>query len=160
MKSCFPKMQRRHYDGRYLNLRRILVFTKSAPRREIYCARKLAFPGMESTWTRVTTPMEARLDGAISLTKGCYVGQEVVARATNLGGVPKLLMGLKLRSDSVPRKGARVLESEGKQIGTVTSGVFSPQLRTAIAFAYLKRNFARSGSVYDIEISFKRARRR
>ena len=98
-------------------------------------------------------PMEARLDGAISLTKGCYVGQEVVARATNLGGVPKLLMGLKLRGDSVPQKGARVLESEGKQIGTVTSGIFSPQLRTAIAFAYLKRNFARSGSVYDVEIS-------
>ncbi len=100
-----------------------------------------------------TYPMEARLDGAISLTKGCYVGQEVVARATNLGGVPKLLMGLKLRGDSIPPRGARVLESEGKQIGAVTSGVFSPQLGTAIAFAYLKRNFAVPGSVCDVEIS-------
>ena len=98
-------------------------------------------------------PMEARLDGAISLTKGCYVGQEVVARATNLGGVPKLLMGLKLQGDSIPPRGSRVLESDGKQIGTITSGVFSPQLQTAIAFAYLKRNFALPGSICNIEIS-------
>ena len=98
-------------------------------------------------------PMEARLDSAISLTKGCYMGQEVVARATNLGGVPKLLLGLKLASDSIAPKGAKVLEKKGKPIGQVTSSVFSPRLQTSIALAYLKRAFALPGRLYHVEIS-------
>ena len=98
-------------------------------------------------------PMEARLDNAISLTKGCYLGQEVVARATNLGGVPKLLIGLKLRSDfAAPRK-ARVLDKEGKPMGSVTSSVFSLRLQTPIALAYLKRAFAAPGTLCQVEIS-------
>ena len=97
-------------------------------------------------------PMEARLDGAISLTKGCYVGQEVVAKATHIGGVGRLLMGLQIESDHVPAKDTPVLEDGGAQIGVVTSAAFSPRLGCPIAFAYLKRAFARPGAAYSLYI--------
>lgn len=98
-------------------------------------------------------PMEARLDKAVSLTKGCYPGQEVVARATHLGGVPKLLMGLKIEGTTIPQAGARVLDQEGKEIGIITSALFSPALEQPIAFAYLKRIFAGAGKRYQVEVS-------
>ncbi len=98
-------------------------------------------------------PMEARLDSAISLTKGCYIGQEVVAKATHIGGVGNLLMGLKLRGSSTPSPGARVLEEQGKPIGRITSAVFSPRLQCPIAFAYLKRKLAVPGALYQVEWS-------
>ncbi len=102
-------------------------------------------------------PMEARLDQAISLTKGCYLGQEVVAKATNIGGVNNLLMGLKLEDGAPPARGARVLSEEGKEIGTVTSAVLSPRLDCPIAFAYLKRGFASSGNRCRVEIEANEA---
>ena len=91
-------------------------------------------------------PMEARLSRAVSLTKGCFVGQEVVAKATNVGGVNNLLMGLRLDGASVPARGSAVLSGEGKQVGMITSAVFSPRNRCPIALAYLKTKFAISGS--------------
>lgn len=98
-------------------------------------------------------PMEARLQEAISLTKGCYVGQEVVAKATHTGGVSNLLMGLKIKEDRIPPHDSPVLNDEGRQIGTVTSAVFSPRWQCSIAFAYLKRAFARPGQLCQVELA-------
>ena len=98
-------------------------------------------------------PMEARLEEAISLTKGCYVGQEVVAKATHTGGVSNLLMGLRIKEDRVPPPDSPVLNSQEKQIGTVTSAVFSPRWSCPIAFAYLKRAFARPGELCQVEVA-------
>lgn len=98
-------------------------------------------------------PMEAGLKDAISLTKGCYVGQEVVAKATNIGGVTNLLMGLKLRENLIPEKGSPVLNEEGQKMGKITSAVFSPRLECPIAFAYLKRAGVRVGDKYRVKIS-------
>lgn len=96
-------------------------------------------------------PMEARLETAISLTKGCYLGQEVVSKATHIGGVNKLLMGLKINQPVVPAKHARVLNDDGTEIGAVTSAVFSPRFEHPIALAYLKSKFALPGEVCQIE---------
>lgn len=97
-------------------------------------------------------PMEARLDSAISLTKGCYLGQEVVAKATHIGGVGRFLMGLVLDGDEPPKPGARVLSPEGKAIGSVTSAVVSRRLSGPIALGYVRRAFARSGQILDVEL--------
>lgn len=97
-------------------------------------------------------PLEARLDTAISLTKGCYIGQEVVAKATHVGGVPNLLMRLKLKGQSVPQSKARVYVDENP-VGSVTSAVFSPRLDCPIALAYLKKSFARTGAHCLVEVS-------
>ena len=96
-------------------------------------------------------PMEARLDTAISLTKGCYLGQEVVSKATHIGGVSNLLMGLKIRESEVPARDARVLSMEGTQIGSITSAVFSPRFEHPIALGYLKSKFALVGEVCRVE---------
>ena len=93
--------------------------------------------------TEKNYPMEARLDTAISFTKGCYIGQEVVSKATYVGGVSRLLTPLLLSSSAVPEPGAAVLTPEGNPIGKVTSAVLSPRLGCAIALAYLKKNYAR-----------------
>ncbi len=95
-------------------------------------------------------PMEAQLHEAISLTKGCYIGQEVVAKATHVGGVANLLMGLKFKDSVVPPKDSPVKDGD-KQIGIITSAVFSPRLRCPIALAYLKRPFARAGEQYNVD---------
>jgi folate-binding protein YgfZ len=96
-------------------------------------------------------PMEARLETAISLTKGCYVGQEVVSKAIHIGGVSKLLMGLRINQPAVPAKNTRVLNDDGTQIGTITSAVFSPRFEHPIALAYLKSKFALPGEVCQVE---------
>jgi folate-binding protein YgfZ len=97
-------------------------------------------------------PVEARLDQAISYTKGCYLGQEVVAKATHVGGVSNLLMGLKIQGEQIPSQGSAVFNEAGKQIGAVTSAVFSPRSEGPIAFAYLKRAFAEAGGLCQVEI--------
>ncbi len=97
-------------------------------------------------------PVEARLNEAISYTKGCYLGQEVVSKATHVGGVSNLLMGLRVRSEQIPSQGSSVFNEEGKQIGAVTSSVFSPRCKGPIAFAYLKRAFAEAGGLCQVEV--------
>ena len=63
------------------------------------------------------------LDEAVSFTKGCYLGQEVVARMKSLGHPKKLLVGLRVEGDAVPMAGSQVVEPGDKQkvIGGVTS---------------------------------------
>ncbi|MEE8349308.1 MAG: glycine cleavage T C-terminal barrel domain-containing protein [Acidobacteriota bacterium] len=96
-------------------------------------------------------PMEARLESAISLTKGCYLGQEVVSKATHIGGVNKLLMGLKVDQPKVPARDASVFSNEGTPIGVITSAVFSPRFGHPIALAYLKSKFALPGEECRVE---------
>jgi glycine cleavage system T protein len=98
-------------------------------------------------------PMEAGLEKrAISYTKGCYIGQETIARADAQGRMNKRLMGLELTSKSAPTSGQAILAppaSSGTQervVGTVTSGIESPTLGNVIAMGYLHRDFAEPGS--------------
>jgi len=90
-----------------------------------------------------TIPLEAGIeDRAISFTKGCYVGQEVIVRIVHRGGgrVVKKLVGLALDGDCVPA--ARAVVSAGRgEIGRVTSAAWSPRLRRSVALAYLHRDF-------------------
>jgi folate-binding protein YgfZ len=103
-------------------------------------------------------PMEAGLEArAISYTKGCYIGQETIARADAQGHMNKRLMGLELAGESVPKKGQSILArpespgAEGRVIGTVTSAVKSPTLEKVIAMGYLHRDFAKAGTEVVIE---------
>ena len=70
-----------------------------------------------------TIPMEARLEYAIDYEKGCFVGQEVIARATNLGGVKHRLVGLKLEG---PAAEGDTLRDGEREVGELTSVVESP----------------------------------
>jgi glycine cleavage system T protein len=93
--------------------------------------------------------LEAGLDHAVSFTKGCYLGQEVVERIRSRGHVNKKLSGLLLDAE-VPAKTGAVIEASGKPIGAVTSSVFSPALRRAIALGYLHRDYWNLGTEVTI----------
>lgn len=87
-----------------------------------------------------TIPQEANFDElhAISYTKGCYVGQEVVARVHFRGHVNRHLSGIACGQHEPPPEKAALVDATGKQVGEVRSGALSPRLG-AIALAMVRR---------------------
>jgi folate-binding protein YgfZ len=95
-----------------------------------------------------TIPMEARLEHALSFDKGCYIGQEVIARATNLGGVKHILVGLELAGDVVPDAGGEgvALLAGDARTGEITSVARSPSLGKVIALGFVRRAHEAAGT--------------
>lgn len=101
-----------------------------------------------------TIPMEARLERGLSFEKGCYVGQEVIARATNLGGVKHILVGLAIDGDALPAPGAAILLGEsGTQIGELTSVARSVSLGRIIGLGYVRRAHETPGTRLRIDVA-------
>jgi folate-binding protein YgfZ len=99
-----------------------------------------------------TIPLEAGIEPrAISLSKGCYVGQEVIIRVLHRGHgrVARKLVGLVLEGAVVPASGADVT-IESRVIGHVTSSTRSPALERPIALAYLHRDFLTPGTAVSV----------
>ena len=93
---------------------------------------------------------ETRLEQLVSFTKGCYIGQEVVARVKYRGHINRGLSGLVLEGDRIPAAGARVVAA-GKEIGRVTSAVWSYALDRPIALGYVRREHFEPGSPVDVD---------
>ena len=105
-----------------------------------------------------TIPLEAGIeDRAISFTKGCYVGQEVIVRVTHRGGgrVAKKLVQWKADPSAavVPMAGARIFSNDpstslgaGRDIGRVTSAAFSPAKEAVVGLGYVHRDFVAPGT--------------
>ena len=89
-------------------------------------------------------PAEARLDDAISTTKGCYTGQEVVTRMRSRGRVGHLLVGLRFDGEALPARGAEIEGAAGR-IGQVTSSVLSPEAG-AIGLGFVRAEDATPGA--------------
>jgi len=87
-----------------------------------------------------TIPAEAGIvEQSVSWTKGCYTGQELVARIDSRGGnVPRRLRGLVIGTNVLPPPGARVLNGE-KDVGRVTSVGESLDRKAPVALAYVGR---------------------
>src|SRR5690606_6094431 len=83
-----------------------------------------------------------RNDWAISFNKGCYLGQETVARIDALGHVNRTLVGLRFASESVPEPGGELLAGD-KVVGHVTSAAWSPAQRRAVALGYVRQGHNR-----------------
>ena len=92
--------------------------------------------GIDMDETNVVT--ETNLDDAVSYTKGCYLGQEIIVRIKHRGHVAKKLTGLRLETEQAVEAGAPIMSTDGKEIGRVTSATFSPQLQTTIALGYVR----------------------
>ena len=100
-----------------------------------------------------TIPLEAGIeDRAISFTKGCYVGQEIVIRVLHRGHgrVARKLVGIALTGAQPPPSGARI-RSGDREIGDVTSSTMSPALQRPIALGYVHRDFVEPGTTVDVE---------
>jgi folate-binding protein YgfZ len=100
-----------------------------------------------------TIPLEAGIESrAISLTKGCYVGQEVIIRVLHRGHgrVARKLVGLTLDGDAVPERGS-IVKSDQKDVGEITSSVRSIALDRPIALGYLQRDFLAPGTQLSVD---------
>ena len=82
---------------------------------------------------------------AISFVKGCYLGQETVARIDAMGHVNKKLVGLRSSDCEVPPPGTELLAG-GQVVGTVTSAAFSPRRSATVALAQVRRQHEQPGS--------------
>ncbi|MEX2270789.1 MAG: glycine cleavage T C-terminal barrel domain-containing protein [Vicinamibacterales bacterium] len=111
-------------------------------------------PEFHIDMTEDTIPLEANLlERAISTTKGCYVGQEVIIRVLHRGGgrVAKRLVQLRFdgREEAVPAAGDTLSEGD-REIGRVTSAAWSPRDKTPIGLGYVHRDFARAGVALSV----------
>jgi folate-binding protein YgfZ len=104
--------------------------------------------GVDMDDTNVVT--EANLDDAVSYTKGCYIGQEIIARIKYRGHVAKKLSGLIFDGTVSIDAGAVINSVDGREIGRITSVTFSPRLNRTIALAYLKYDYLARGTVVKV----------
>jgi folate-binding protein YgfZ len=91
-----------------------------------------------------TLPLEAGLKDEIAYDKGCYIGQEIIARVTFRGHVNRELRGLLLDGAAPPTPAA--LTREGEPVGDLRSATFSRWLGRAIGLAYVKRDALNEGT--------------
>jgi len=101
-------------------------------------------PGLGSELDEEVFPAEARLADAVSTTKGCYTGQEIVERIRSRGAVNYLLVGLRFAGDPPP-PGTDVHDPSGKRVGEVTSVARSAEAGP-IGLAYLRRELEAPGT--------------
>jgi folate-binding protein YgfZ len=107
------------------------------------------FPVIGVDITDKNLPQEVgRNEKAISFTKGCYLGQEIVARIDSRGAVAKVLYGVRFQTSDVPTSGGE-LTHEGQAAGQITSAAYSPGFKSSVALAYIRRPFFEPGMVLD-----------
>jgi len=103
------------------------------------------FPGFGVDYGENHMPHEASLEKrAVSFTKGCYLGQEVVARTELQGQVKRKIVAIEISAPKVPVVGDKVRSKDGAKIGTVTSAA------GAMALAMVPIAFAGAGTAVDV----------
>jgi folate-binding protein YgfZ len=117
------------------------------------CRVEAGRPLFHADMDEETIPLEAGIeDRAISLTKGCYVGQEIIIRVLHRGHgrVARRLVGLAFDpAASVPSRGERIRTGD-KDVGMITSAVRSPALDRPLALGYVHRDFVEPGTVLSV----------
>jgi tRNA-modifying protein YgfZ len=128
------------------------------PDEAITAARiEVGYPVFGIDMTDDTIPLEAGIESrAISFSKGCYVGQEVIIRVLHRGHgrVVRKLVSLRINGQQ-PAQGAKLFAGE-REAGVVTSAGESPRSGT-IALGYVHRDFISAGSELEVETPSGRA---
>ncbi len=88
---------------------------------------------------------ETNLDDAVSYTKGCYVGQEIIVRIKHRGHPAKKLTALRFETDQQVEPGAVIRSTDNQEIGRVTSAVISPRLGS-IGLGYVRYEYLADGT--------------
>jgi len=95
-------------------------------------------------------PQETQRLEAVSFTKGCYIGQEIVERVRSRGQVNRVLVGVELETDKAPAAGSAVM-FEGAEVGRLSSPVYSPALGQVVGFGILRRQAADAGAAITVD---------
>lgn len=96
-----------------------------------------------------TTTLPELGEKGIRYDKGCYIGQEVVARIKYIGHVNRRFMGFISDEDKLPERGSTV-QVGGKDVGYITTSVVSPRMEKAIALGFVNRVAAVSGTSVEL----------
>ena len=96
------------------------------------------------------TPLEAGLGWVIKFDKGEFVGREALTKQKEQN-LRQKLVGIKLLSRGVPRSHYQVLR-DGKPVGEITSGTFSPTLNIGVGMCYVSRENSHIGTSLEVEI--------
>jgi len=111
---------------------------------------QLGAPQPGSELNEEHNPWEAGLANAVHLNKGCYIGQEVIARLDTYDKVKQKLMGLELTEGELPAAGTVLVTPEGRPAGQITAAVYSPVLRRNIALAYVRTSAMQPGTCLTV----------
>jgi folate-binding protein YgfZ len=106
--------------------------------------------GVDMDETNIVT--EAGLDDAISYTKGCYTGQEIIARIHWRGHVAKKLTGLLFNEEGKIERESKIIAADSKEIGRITSSAFSPRLNKTVALGYVKYDYLAAGTQARVRV--------
>ena len=102
-------------------------------------------PAFGAELNETYNPLEAGLQHMVSYTKGCYIGQEVIARLTTYDKVQKRLVRLAWRPDADVDAGARLM-LDGRQAGVVTSAIRDPHTGNGIGLGYARKTLTGAGT--------------
>ena len=106
--------------------------------------------------TEEIVPPEANLEGkAFSLSKGCYPGQEVVARMDTYGSVRRRMVGLVMLDPVIPKTGAKLFSGE-REVGWISSAAHSPSFGCSIALGFPLRDFTNPGTTLTVDVDGQR----
>ena len=95
-------------------------------------------------------PMQAFIENeTIDFEKGCYIGQEVIAKIKYIGQVNKGLVGIVFSNEQVPEKGNKLFLNE-EEVGTITRSNFSPSINKVIAMGYVQKKAMAIGTEINI----------
>lgn len=123
----------------------------ASPESELECLRiEAGLPRYGVDVDEKNFPFETPLSQLIDYEKGCYVGQEPVARVHARGAPSKELRGLSISGEEEISEGAQLLDAEGKEAGSLRSRCRSPRLGW-IALAYVKRGHLEGGTALQVE---------
>jgi aminomethyltransferase len=114
---------------------------------------EMGYPLHGQDITRAVTPPQARLGWAVGWDKPEYWGRDVIEREQEVGA-PRLLWGLRTEERGIPRPHMAVRGADDEDLGEITSGTFSPTLKTGIALAYLARSVG-EGSQVKVDVRGK-----
>ena len=96
-----------------------------------------------------TLSQETQQTHAVSFSKGCYIGQEIVERVRSRGLVHRLLAGVEIDASDVPEPDTRLFRGE-ENAGKMTSSAFSPALGKVVGMAYVRRELADPGTALTV----------
>jgi len=114
---------------------------------------ELGIPAFGKEMSELTNPLECGLNKYVSFTKGCYIGQEVIARLDAYDKISKHMVGLKIDSDTLPDTSEQFrITTDGKECGFVTSTGHSDRYGS-IALGFIKTIFLDNNRTYKIKFS-------
>lgn len=99
-------------------------------------------------------PLEAGLSFTVKFSKEHFIGKESLTKR-KIEGIKRKRVGLRMLDRGIPRAGFEIHNSAGEQIGRLTSGTFSPLLRSGIAMGYVKTPYAEEGNPVKVKIRDK-----